>query len=83
MSELVDEHDLGSCAERRGSSSFLFPTRVFGIEPDDVSLRFWIVGAVEGARVHSRMRTVDVGVILYSPEWIMARPGSPRAMGEP
>ena len=27
MSELVDEHDLGSCAERRRSSSLLFPRR--------------------------------------------------------
>ena len=26
VSELVDEHDLGSCAERRGSSSLPFPT---------------------------------------------------------
>ena len=26
VSELVDEHDLGSCAERRRSSSLLFPT---------------------------------------------------------
>ena len=25
MSELVDEHDLGSCAARRGSSSLPFP----------------------------------------------------------
>ncbi len=28
VSELVDEHDLGSCAERRRSSSLLFPTKV-------------------------------------------------------
>ena len=28
VSELVDEHDLGSCAERRRSSSLLFPTRI-------------------------------------------------------
>ncbi len=28
VSELVDEHDLGSCAERRGSSSLPFPTKV-------------------------------------------------------
>ena len=27
VSELVDEHDLGSCAERRRSSSLLFPRR--------------------------------------------------------
>ena len=27
VSELADEHDLGSCAERRGSSSLPFPTR--------------------------------------------------------
>ena len=26
VSELADEHDLGSCAARRGSSSLLFPT---------------------------------------------------------
>ena len=26
VSELVDEHDLGSCAARRRSSSLLFPT---------------------------------------------------------
>ena len=26
MSELVDEHDLGSCAARRRSSSLLFPS---------------------------------------------------------
>ena len=26
VSELADEHDLGSCAERRRSSSLLFPT---------------------------------------------------------
>ena len=25
VSELADEHDLGSCAERRGSSSLFFP----------------------------------------------------------
>ena len=28
VSELVDEHDLGSCAARRGSSSLPFPTRL-------------------------------------------------------
>ena len=28
VSELVDEHDLGSCAERRRSSSLLFPTTI-------------------------------------------------------
>ncbi len=27
VSELVDEHDLGSCAARRGSSSLPFPTK--------------------------------------------------------
>ena len=27
MSELADEHDLGSCAERRGGSNPPFPTR--------------------------------------------------------
>ena len=27
VSELADEHDLGSCAERRRSSSLLFPRR--------------------------------------------------------
>ena len=26
VSELVDEHDLGSCAAKRGSSSLPFPT---------------------------------------------------------
>ena len=30
VSELVDEHDLGSCAERRGSSSLPFPTTAYG-----------------------------------------------------
>ena len=30
VSELADEHDLGSCAARRGSSSLLFPTRAEG-----------------------------------------------------
>ena len=30
VSELADEHDLGSCAERRRSSSLLFPTVVAG-----------------------------------------------------
>ena len=30
VSELVDEHDLGSCAERRGSSSLPFPTKPYG-----------------------------------------------------
>ncbi len=29
VSELADEHDLGSCAERRGGSSPPFPTRVY------------------------------------------------------
>ena len=28
VSELADEHDLGSCAERRRSSSLLFPRSV-------------------------------------------------------
>ncbi len=27
VSKLVDEHDLGSCAARRGSSSLPFPTK--------------------------------------------------------
>ena len=32
VSELVDEHDLGSCAARRRSSSLLFPT-ILRIQP--------------------------------------------------
>ena len=28
VSELADEHDLGSCAARRRSSSLLFPTSI-------------------------------------------------------
>ena len=28
VSELADEHDLGSCAERRGGSSPPFPTNL-------------------------------------------------------
>ena len=60
VSELADEHDLGSCAERRGSSSLPFPTRLgkfqsFGIEVpsgttasltgcDGVSIGYWRSG---------------------------------------
>ena len=32
VSELADEHDLGSCAARRRSSSLLFPT-ILGFSP--------------------------------------------------
>ena len=32
VSELADEHDLGSCAERRGGSSPPFPTIVYNIK---------------------------------------------------
>ena len=31
VSELADEHDLGSCAERRGGSSPPFPTIGYGV----------------------------------------------------
>ena len=57
----------------RSTKSAFKSTKLFGIEPDDVNLRFGLVDALEGARVHSRMRTVDVGVVLSSLEWTMAR----------
>ena len=36
VSELVDEHDLGSCAERRGSSTLPFPTMTYRIHNSPV-----------------------------------------------